>query len=162
VRKLGKSVKPDSPAEQYHELRIRAKKLRYALEFFAQIYGKPAQALIKRLVRLQDNLGKHQDAMVGVQHLREWSQARRLLPLTVFVIGRTAERYAQQAAQLRAEFSEAFKAIQGKPWKDLRRQMRHLRPATAAAKRPRRVSSHQAAPASAANGSQPDPLATDP
>jgi CHAD domain-containing protein len=140
VRKLGSHIRPDSPPEDFHRLRIECKRLRYALEFFVEIYGKPAQALIQRLVVLQDLLGQHQDAYVAISHLQELSLAhtKRLAPATVFAMGRIAERYAQQAASLRADFSAAFEQLKGKPWKRLRRVMESRREVPLAAARARR------------------------
>lgn len=65
VRKDGRAVAPDSPDEQLHSLRIRCKRLRYACEFFADLYGAPAEEMARRAKRLQDVLGTHQDAVVA-------------------------------------------------------------------------------------------------
>ena len=58
---------PDTPAEQVHDLRKDAKKLRYLLECFGSLLPKsPRKQFVKRLKALQDNLGEHQDAEVHV------------------------------------------------------------------------------------------------
>ena len=61
---------PESTDEALHETRIAAKKLRYALEI-----GRPAlprlATQVKRMKRLQDILGRHQDAAVGLR----WAEA---------------------------------------------------------------------------------------
>ena len=45
VRKSGARIGPDSPAADYHRLRIRCKRLRYALEFLGDLYpGRDATA----------------------------------------------------------------------------------------------------------------------
>ena len=64
--KIGRS----SPAARYHELRILAKRYRYALEAVTPLYD-AASPVIKRLVVLQDLLGDHQDADIAVAMLRE-------------------------------------------------------------------------------------------
>ena len=64
-RKLRKDVRrlgPKSEMEKYHVVRRRAKLLRYALEPAAELFGKPADEMLKALGRLQDGLGEHQDA----------------------------------------------------------------------------------------------------
>ncbi len=49
-----------------HVIRLRAKRLRYAAEIFAPLYpGKSAQRYIRRLTRLQDQLGTLNDAAVA-------------------------------------------------------------------------------------------------
>jgi CHAD domain-containing protein len=50
--------------EAIHRLRILGKKLRYACEFFAPLYGPDFVELCARLSRLQDALGEQQDSVV--------------------------------------------------------------------------------------------------
>lgn len=69
VRRLGDLITPQSPPGDYHALRIEAKKLRYACEFAAPLYDRPAADFALRVTALQDVLGEHQDADVAVQHL---------------------------------------------------------------------------------------------
>ena len=74
LKKLGRHL-PDLPEPALHELRILAKKLRYAVEFYRPFFAhKPmrrqAQAQIRALARLQDALGALNDAAVGAQLLR--------------------------------------------------------------------------------------------
>jgi CHAD domain-containing protein len=128
VRKLGDSIGPDSPAEEYHRLRIRGKRLRYALEFFTEVYGKPVRSVIRPLVAMQDVLGQHQDAVVAQQHLRELAEQETELPPTaIFAMGGIAHRYAGQAAELRRRFPKAYRDIKGKPWKNLLHVMQEHR-----------------------------------
>lgn len=65
LRKLGK--RHDTlETEALHELRIRAKKLRYAAEFFRGAFGrKESRRFIAALAQLQDCLGALNDAAVG-------------------------------------------------------------------------------------------------
>jgi CHAD domain-containing protein len=129
VRKLGDAITTESPAEEYHELRKQGKRLRYALEFFGDIYGKPAKELVASLTNLQDILGAHQDAYVAVERLRELSSTEgdQLPSRTAFAMGEIAERYAQQAAVLRSQFPDAYRVLGGKGWLQLRRRMKEGR-----------------------------------
>ena len=52
-------------ATDFHRLRIRGKRLRYALEFVAEVYDGETLRYIRRVVRLQDALGLMQDAAGG-------------------------------------------------------------------------------------------------
>jgi len=132
MRKLGDPLTEESSGEEYHELRKKGKRLRYALEFLSAIYGDPAKDLIKPLKELQDVLGDHQDAEVAVAHLRELAASRgrspKLSPETTFVMGGVAHRYEVQARELRAEFPEAYSRVRGKRWKKVRRTMEKARP----------------------------------
>jgi CHAD domain-containing protein len=129
VRTLGDTITAESPPEEYHELRKQGKRLRYALEFFGDIYGKPAKELVASLTNLQDILGAHQDAYVAVERLRQLSSAEgdQLPSRTAFAMGEIAERYAQQTAVLRSQFPEAYRALGGKGWQQLRRRMKEGR-----------------------------------
>jgi inorganic triphosphatase YgiF len=63
---------PTAPAEARHAARIAAKKLRYATEFFADLFpGKRARRYRKSLTRLQDVLGVMNDAAVAARLARE-------------------------------------------------------------------------------------------
>lgn len=131
VTKLGRRITARSPSARYHTLRIRCKQLRYALEFHAGLYGRPARRLTRSLVRLQDLLGEHQDADVALAWLREIiaHPPRRLPPETCFVVGRLAERYERRASELRRDFPRAFASIRGGRWRRLRKALRAAAPA---------------------------------
>lgn len=135
VERQGRKIGEDSPTERYHQLRIRCKALRYALEFHRPLYGAKAEKLIRRLVVLQDLLGDHQDATVAVTGLRTLVErhGRRLPPNTLFVVGVLAERYDRRAADLRAEYPRAFERMRGRRWKGLAHAMNASRPQPAAA-----------------------------
>jgi triphosphatase len=125
VRKGGRRIGRTSTAVEYHRLRIRAKRLRYALEFLAPIYGDSAEALIRRTVKLQDLLGAHQDAEVAIARLRTLvaDEGTSLPPAAVFAMGEIAQRYREQGAELRRRFPKVFRRVGGKAWVDLRRLM---------------------------------------
>lgn len=127
VRKAGDRITKESSADDYHDLRKKSKRLRYALEFLSGVYGKAVQDLIPPLKAMQDVLGDHQDAEVAIDHLRELSDARvgrrRLSARTVFVMGGIAHRYALEAAELRARFPKVYGKMKGKGWKKLWKMM---------------------------------------
>ncbi len=73
-RRLAKSVRKASvngPAEQWHEVRIRAKQARYAAEAVAPVLGAQFAALGKALGKATDILGNRQDAHVSSLVLEE-------------------------------------------------------------------------------------------
>src|SRR5439155_14076147 len=142
VRKAARRIGKGSGPADYHRLRIRCKRFRYALEFLAPVYGGPARDLIKRLVKVQDLLGLHQDAVVAIGRLRTLAieagpDGAVLPPSTIFAMGEVAQRYAQQAQDLRRRFPRAYGKLRGKPWRPLHRVMEEARPPQApAAARP--------------------------
>jgi CHAD domain-containing protein len=125
VRKVGDRIDPDSPASAYHRLRICCKRLRYALEFLGELYPGETKPLISRLVAVQDVLGRHQDADVAIDRLRQLaaSDGDDLDRTTIFAMGEIAERHRQTAIQLRARFPAAYARLRGKRWKVFRRAL---------------------------------------
>jgi CHAD domain-containing protein len=113
LRKTARRRKGRNEAE-LHEVRIAAKKLRYAIEFFRGLYGaKAVKRLHARLVALQDTLGTLNDAVVGHRLIDELESASVREPK------RALDPYASglvigwQAARIEADlgrFSEAWQS----------------------------------------------------
>ena len=62
---------PESPSDEaLHQVRIRAKRVRYAAELAAPVVGGPAPRFARALAALQDDLGEVHDAAVAEQWLR--------------------------------------------------------------------------------------------
>jgi triphosphatase len=79
VRKRGKDLAGLAPRAR-HAVRIAAKKLRYATEFFAPLFeGRTAEerrdAFLSALERLQEHLGELNDLTVGREKHPDWFQA---------------------------------------------------------------------------------------
>jgi CHAD domain-containing protein len=125
VRRAGDRIDTSSSPSEFHALRIKCKRLRYALEFLAPVYRKPARRLVKRLVAVQDLLGLHQDAQVAMDQIRSMvhEEGARLGADTLFLLGHIADRYDRQAADLRTQFPAVYQKLRGKAWKDLRRAL---------------------------------------
>jgi len=64
--KRGKHL-PDMPDEERHDLRIALKNLRYAVEFFGGLFGKPRElrSYLRTVADLQEDLGAHNDAVTA-------------------------------------------------------------------------------------------------
>ncbi len=95
-------------AEALHAARIAFKRLRYACEYFAELYADEVRASIRALVEIQDCLGRHQDAVVAEAVLRDVLDAERaggdadmlvtlgaLIQLQREEAGRERERFAE-------------------------------------------------------------------
>lgn len=108
----GRLIGPDTPAEQVHDLRKDAKKLRYLLECFGSLLPEgDRKQYVKHLKALQDNLGEHQDAAVHVEMLQDLARELNdadVSPDTLLAIGRLTERLDQQRLAAHAEFAERF------------------------------------------------------
>ena len=125
LRKAVRSLGRESAMEEYHEVRRRTKQLRYAIESGAQIYGKPAEEMLKVLRRLQDGLGEHQDAHLAKDRLAcIAAEPRADLPAeTLFFMGRLAEHHLGITAQVRKSLKRGWRKVSGRRWRALRARM---------------------------------------
>ena len=106
-KKLRKTVDalPETPSDaDLHQVRIRAKRARYAAELAAPVVGRPAERFVDKAKRLQDILGEHQDAVVAEGRLRELFDGVRGRRAG-FVAGRLVERQRARRLAARADFA---------------------------------------------------------
>jgi CHAD domain-containing protein len=124
-RRAGRAAEAKATAPALHEVRIRAKRLRYALEFFAEAGGADAAGLVERLTEIQDLLGAHQDAIVGARFARAWGRVGGSE-------GAVAARIAVErgiAADCRQRFARAWRQFEGRETqRRLERVVRRLDP----------------------------------
>lgn len=109
----GRAISTDSPAEDLHELRKRAKRLRYLVDCFAPLFAtKPRREFLTHLKDLQDNLGAHQDAEVQVTYLRalavEVNDGSPEATDAVLAVGRLSELVDERRVAERAAFAKRF------------------------------------------------------
>lgn len=115
---------PRSEPAEYHAVRIRAKRLRYSVEFTSPLFGRPAARVTRALRAMQDLLGEHQDADVARAWLRETARERgHELPAdTLYLMGQLSERHRERMEELRREWPKAFARLRDQ-WAGLRRTM---------------------------------------
>jgi CHAD domain-containing protein len=120
-------------AADFHRLRIRGKRLRYAVEFAGDLYGEPAHRFSRRLAKLQDALGSVQDASVATERLLRLAADgdRPLPPITVFVMGALAARHQLESAKLMARIPDRLSQLEDREWQDLALLMEERRRAAA-------------------------------
>ncbi len=115
VRKLGRRVDSDTPAERLHKLRIRAKRLRYELEFFRDVYPSLDKAA-KATKHLQDVLGEHQDACTAAARLQTYARSIRRRSGRSYTVpaafGLLQQREQQKAANMRLAFAAEWQRFQ--------------------------------------------------
>lgn len=105
--KLGRKLDCRAGSEALHKLRIRAKRLRYALEFFVEAYpdlGPPAKAA----KALQDVLGEHQDARTARGRVLAYARSVRKCDgadAPLGAIGAWGSVQHRLAAEARREFA---------------------------------------------------------
>jgi len=124
VRKAADRLTAESSMDEYHAVRGRVKKLRYALETAAVLFGKPADEMVKALRRWQEKLGAQQDADVAGRRLRALAmQPPRGLPSeTLFLMGQLAAHYHDRAWKARKRHPRAYRKVQER-WKALKSKL---------------------------------------
>jgi CHAD domain-containing protein len=109
----GSAITPESAPEALHDLRKRAKELRYLLEFFAPLHD-PAtyKKVVGDLKQLQDSLGEFQDSQVQreeIHALADAMLAERAAPAaTLLAMGEIAANLAISQAEAREDFAVRF------------------------------------------------------
>jgi CHAD domain-containing protein len=89
-----------------HEIRIRAKRARYAAEALVPAFGKPARRFAEAAAELQTVLGRHQDAVIASAWLRD--EAAHAGIGTAFVAGELAGLQQAIARETRDEWRGAW------------------------------------------------------
>lgn len=71
LRKQARKLDSDSPATDWHNARIVAKRARYAAEAIEPVFGDEARRLAESLEAITEVLGEHQDAFVAQEVIRD-------------------------------------------------------------------------------------------
>ena len=64
-----KAAETGFASENLHALRIACKRLRYTCEFFTPLFDERIKNVIRSIIKFQDCLGEHQDAIVAIKRL---------------------------------------------------------------------------------------------
>ena len=110
LRRRARRVRPDDPDERYHEVRIRAKRARYAAEAIAPALGEEATRAAKlaaAAAALQELLGSLQDAVVGGELIRESIEGAADARFSM-AAGRLYEREQLARERARAGYARAW------------------------------------------------------
>jgi CHAD domain-containing protein len=110
----GRSLRSDDPDDSFHQVRIRAKRSRYAAEAVATALAQDrdvATRFAKRAAKIQDVLGELQDSVVARSTVREVALARSADAGFALEAGRLLERQAETARDARAAFPRAWKKL---------------------------------------------------
>jgi CHAD domain-containing protein len=105
------------PDEQLHDLRIRAKRCRYAAEAAAAATGKRAASFAREVAALQEVLGELHDAVVAEDWLRKRSQAPRIHETALFTTGELVALQRDAAERARVGWPAVWKRVEAR-WDD--------------------------------------------
>jgi CHAD domain-containing protein len=112
-KSLAKAVKslPDAPTDvELHEVRIKAKRLRYAAEATAPVGGRKARKLAGKAADLQDVLGDLNDAVFAERWLRETGSETDSAP-EAFAVGELAGLEWAAADRCRARWKRVWRKL---------------------------------------------------
>src|SRR6266487_2468873 len=87
LRRQVRQAGPDPADEQLHQIRIEAKRCRYAAEAVIPVVGDPARAFAKAVAALQEVLGEQHDAVVAQAWLRQAAASTGTRRPEAFVAG---------------------------------------------------------------------------
>ncbi len=118
LKKPARRIVADSPDEDLHEVRKRAKRARYAAESVAvaldESVADAAARFARRATALQDILGEHQDAVVACAEIQRVAEAHPHAGPFNFAAGRLMEKQAVAADAARGEFFKAWDRLDRK------------------------------------------------
>jgi triphosphatase len=120
VTKAAKRAKRSGVVTDFHALRIRCKRLRYALEFSSDVYGGRTSRYVRALTVLQGELGEMQDAEVASLQLAALATGNSPLPAaTIFIMGGVAERHRRDVRRFLKRLPGELPRTRGKAWREL-------------------------------------------
>ncbi len=121
--KRGNAVGELPSADKLHALRIRAKRLRYLLEALRPIIGGPGRKLTRQLVRLQDVLGRFNDAIVAAAAIRAFRDGPHATDDAAVRQALTAlvDAELRRAGAAQSEFARAWRRFSSKATLQLHR-----------------------------------------
>ena len=98
---FGGSLDNEAPAAAFHKLRVRIKRLRYALEMLKPLGGKRHKKTLARLEELQESLGLYHDLTVASAWLHRYAETSAAPPKTVLAAGALIQSLARREEKLR-------------------------------------------------------------
>jgi CHAD domain-containing protein len=100
VVRAGRAIGPASPPAEMHRLRVRIKRLRYALETL-EFGGKAVRRATGELQRLQDRFGAHQDVIAAQAWLWRYARSPGVDAPSLISVGAVIHTLSRRAAKER-------------------------------------------------------------
>ena len=103
-------LKPWTADDDWHEVRLLAKRVRYAADTSAAVLGDEAKATASQAAKYQELLGQHQDHCAAADALTGLAAdaAAKDDPALSFTLGRLTERHRAARKPLREEFLSLY------------------------------------------------------
>jgi CHAD domain-containing protein len=127
LRKRARRIEDASPPQDFHQVRIRAKRLRYTLDAYASLYGDAALSYTEALGKLQTVLGELHDATVRERRFAQLVEATPALSAaTSFLAGRLVGQDARALMRGRRKFAKAYRRVSRQRWRELDAVMKQV------------------------------------
>ncbi len=125
IIKLGRKLNDRSGDENFHQLRIECKKLRYLLEFFDSLLPKKElDLLVKNLKRMQENLGNYNDYSMQQKFLMTFLNDRNPgSHLTAAAIGGMITHLYHLQLRERRSFNRSYKQFSVREENEMMKQL---------------------------------------
>jgi len=117
LRKAVDDLPDPAPDAELHQVRIRAKRARYAAEVVEPAFGKSARTFAKAVTDVQDVLGEHQDSVVAAGWLRTNALALGD-PRAIYVAGELGAMERAAAEASRDAWPKVWKTASAKRLRD--------------------------------------------
>jgi CHAD domain-containing protein len=103
-------LKPWTPDDDWHQVRLLAKRVRYAADTSASVLGDEAEAAAAQAATYQELLGQHQDHCAAADALTAMAAdaAAQDDPELSFTLGRLTERHRAARRPLREQFLSLY------------------------------------------------------
>jgi len=109
--RMGAKVAPDASSTVFHKLRVRVKRLRYALEMLSALGGKRHRKVLSRLEDLQEALGLCNDADVAIGWLRSYAETSGAPPRTILAAGALTQAIAVREQKFRRRSIKGWRRL---------------------------------------------------
>ena len=111
VLKAGRRIDVESPPEELHELRIRAKRLRYEAEFYSAFF-EGSRELSRGAKRIQDLLGAQRDALAATERLRALTRSLKGDAKARAAIAPLIRIQTERGGELRRRYPSAWRKFE--------------------------------------------------
>lgn len=109
VMRTGERLDEDAPVALFHRMRIRVKRMRYALEMFSAFGSKRHKKAMARLAEMQELLGTHHDLVTAALHLRTFADTEGVAAPTLLATGAMIDSLGKRQRKVAARCVKRWK-----------------------------------------------------
>jgi CHAD domain-containing protein len=111
VDRAGAKIDPEAEPATLHRLRVRIKRLRYALEMLDELGGKRSHRAARRLGQMQTTLGDFNDVRIAIAWLRQYAEESTAPPAALLAAGAFIQSLGKRQRKLAARSLKEWKRL---------------------------------------------------